>query len=131
MFQWQDFRQVADELMMHYDESHIRCAISRHYYSLFGSTRQYLINDKNLYEFNSRKNIHERIYRELINSNDSTEYELGEIIGFLRKMRNHADYDLGDDCLSYFEENLEKILEDVETAFNSLNSLKVNPPYIV
>lgn len=131
MFEWEDYRKIANELLMHDDEAYIRCAISRHYYSIFGSTRQYLINDKHQHEFKNGRNIHERIYKELINSNDLNEFELGEIIGFLRKMRNHADYDIDEDCLVYFKENLDKINDDIEIAFLSLNFLKQNPPYNV
>ncbi|WP_406535065.1 hypothetical protein [Methanobrevibacter sp.] len=129
MFQWEDFRDVAEELLAHSGEAYTRCAISRQYYSLFGSIREYLINVMHKYQFKERNDIHERIYKELIASNNSNEYEIGEIIGFLRKMRNHADYDSDLECQMYFEENLDKMLEDLEIAFNSLNFLKENPPY--
>lgn len=48
MFQWKDFKTVGDELMINSQEAYIRCATSRYYYSIFGSTREYLINIINI-----------------------------------------------------------------------------------
>lgn len=129
MFQWQDFRHIADELMHKPDEAYLRCTASRNYYSLFGSTREYLINVLHKHEFESRKNIHQKVYDELIHSDDLNEISLAECLNYLRRVRNHADYDMMNDSPLYFEKNLDKVVENVNEGFDLLNVLKNNPPF--
>lgn len=129
MFQWQDFRHIADELMLKPDEAYLRCTASRNYYSLFGSTREYLINVLHKQEFESRKNIHQKVYDELIHSDDLNEISLAECLNYLRRVRNHADYDMMNDSPLYFEKNLDKVVENVNEGFDLLNVLKNNPPF--
>ena len=89
MFQWKDFKTVGDELMINSQEAYIRCATSRYYYySIFGSTREYLINIMNKYQFRNGKDIHKRVYDELIKSKDPNEVNLAECLKFLREVRN-------------------------------------------
>ena len=132
MFQWKDYRLIADELLMQEGEAYVRCAISRYYYSIFGSTRQYLIEDMHKYKFaKDNGDVHWQIYDELTRSDDFNEIQLGECLGFLRVARNHADYDNLDDCHSYFEKNLEKVIGITDEAFEFLNVLKNNPPFVI
>ena len=44
IFQWEDFKEVADELIKNPQEAYVRSAMGRYYYSIFGSTRDYLVN---------------------------------------------------------------------------------------
>ena len=129
MFQWKDFKTVGDELMANSQEAYIRCATSRYYYSIFGSTREYLIDIMNKHQFCNGKDIHKREYDELINSNDLNEINLAKCLFFLREARNHADYDGINECHNYFKKNSEKIIDSTNKAFDSLNVLINNPPY--
>lgn len=126
MFQWKDFKTVGDELMANSQEAYIRCATSRYYYSIFGSTREYLIDIMNKHQFCNGKDIHKRVYDELIKSNDPNEVNLAE---FLREVRNRADYDRLNECNTFFKNNSDKIVDTTNDAFNSLNVLMNNPPY--
>ncbi|WP_406535401.1 hypothetical protein [Methanobrevibacter sp.] len=49
MFEWSDFCDVADELANNSKEAYIRSSIDRYYYSLFGSSREYLIKQREKY----------------------------------------------------------------------------------
>lgn len=92
MFQWKDYKKISDELLTHTQEAYIRCVASRYYYSIFGSTREYLIHVLNKYEFRDGNDIHKRVYDELIDSKDLNEIQLAKCLSYLRKVRNHADY---------------------------------------
>lgn len=129
MFQWKDFKTVGDELMANSQEAYIRCATSRYYYSIFGSTREYLIDIMNKHQFCNGKDIHKRVYDELIKSNDPIEVNLAECLKFLREVRNRADYDRLNECNTFFKNNSDKIVDTTNDAFDSLNVLMNNPPY--
>ena len=129
MFQWEEFHQIATELLSNQQEAYIRCAASRYYYSIFGCSREYLIDILHKYEFKDGNNIHKRVYEELIDSKDLNEINLAECLNFLRVIRNHADYDKLDECPDYFKRNSEKIIKRTNEAFESLNILRKNPPY--
>ena len=102
MFQWKDFKTVGDELMANSQGAYIRCATSRYYYSIFGSTREYLIDIMNKHQFCNGKDIHKRVSDELIKSNDPNEVNLAECLKFLREVRNRADYDRLNECNTFF-----------------------------
>lgn len=101
----------------------------RYYYSIFGCSREYLIDILHKYEFKDGNNIHKRVYGELIDSKDLNEINLAECLNFLRVIRNHAGYDKLDECPDYFKRNSEKIIKRTNEAFESLNILRKNPPY--
>ena len=123
MFQWKDFKTVGDELMINSQEAYIRCATSRYYYSIFGSTREYLINIMNKYQFRNGKDIHKRVYDELIKSKDPNEVNLAECLKFLREVGNRLI------MIDFFKNNSDKIVDTTNDAFDSLNVLMNNPPY--
>ena len=128
MFQWKDFKTVGDELMANSQGAYIRCATSRYYYSIFGSTREYLIDIMNKHQFCNGKDIHKRVYDELINSNDLNEINLAKCLFFLREARNHADYDSRFDedfFLNFLDENEKKLIN----AYGALTFLKNNPGF--
>lgn len=129
MFQWEEFREIANELLNNSQEAYLRCATSRNYYAVFGSTREYLIDIMHKYELEDGNNIHKRVYDELIKSHDMNEVHLAKCLNFLRIARNHADYDKFDECPKYFEEKLDKIIKKTNDAFESLEALKNNPPF--
>lgn len=121
MFQWKDFKTVGDELMANSQEAYIRCATSRYYYSIFGSTREYLIDIMNKHQFCNGKDIHKRVSDELIKSNDPNGVNLAECLKFLREVRNRADYDRLNECNTFFKNNSDKIVDTTNDAFDSLN----------
>ena len=129
IFQWEDFKEVADELIKNPQEAYVRSAMGRYYYSIFGSTRDYLVNVMNKYEFDSKKDIHKKVYDELMNSHNSNEIHLAECLKFLREIRNNADYDKSDKNEEYFKKNSQKVIKATNDAFDSLNVLINNPPY--
>lgn len=125
----EDFKEVADELIKNPQEAYVRSAMGRYYYSIFGSTRDYLVNVMNKYEFDSKKDIHKKVYDELMNSHNSNEIHLAECLKFLREIRNNADYDKSDKNEEYFKKNSQKVIKATNDAFDSLNVLINNPPY--
>ena len=66
----------------------IRSAISRYYYSVFGSVRMYLVLFLNEFEFIDNFKVHSRICDRMSNSDDNTESEIGE--KNLVKVRNNS-----------------------------------------
>ena len=128
MFEWSDFCDVAEELAKNSNEAYIRSSIDRYYYSLFGSSREYLIKQKEKY-FLKRggRDIHQRVKDELVKSENLNENELGEILDKLREQRNKSSYDKKYNS-KYFEKNLNMIKKDIKIAFESLEYLKRNPP---
>lgn len=128
MFEWSDFSDVAEDLTKNPEETYIKSSIDRHHYSLFGSSREYLIKKRNKHYLKiGGRDIHQKVKEELLNSADLNENELGEILDELRKLRNKASYDK-EYGKEFFEEELSKSEKDIEIAFQSLNYLKNNPP---
>lgn len=129
MFEWSDFCGVADELAKNSNEAYIRSSIDRYYYSLFGSSREYLIKQREKY-FLKRggRDIHQRVKDELVKSENLNENELGETLDKLRKYRNQASYDKQKFRKDYFEKILNRVEFETKTGFQSLNYLKRNPP---
>ena len=76
MFEWSDFSDVADDLSKNPEEAYLRSSIDRQYYSLFGSSREYLIKkrNKNYLKIGGR-DIHQKVRDELLNSKDLNENE--------------------------------------------------------
>ena len=128
MFEWSDFSDVADELAKNSKEAYIRSSIDRYYYSLFGSSREYLIKQREKYFLKKGgRNIHQRVKDELIKSDNLNENEIGELLDELREQRNKSSYDKKYNN-KYFEKNLNTIQKDIKLAFESLEYLKRNPP---
>ena len=76
IFDWLDFKKVADELAKSTDEAFIRSAITRYYYAIFSAIREYLIYVKEQYQFISGVNVHKRIWKFLVASDDYNENEI-------------------------------------------------------
>lgn len=60
-------------------------------------------------------------------SKNSNENEIGEFLGKLRNIRNHADYDKDFEYCEY----LPKIQEKTEMTKNSINYLRSNPEMVI
>ena len=128
MFDFSKFSKVGDILSTYTEESFIRSAIGRYYYSIFCSARQYLVETKNKQYFLKRKNIHKEVCAELLKSNDLTENEIGVILEQLREIRNQADYDWLTRDYEYYEKSLIQAQNESEKALESLEALKKSPP---
>lgn len=46
MYNFEEFYKIGKELSQREDEAHLRSAINRDYYSLFGESRRYLVEVK-------------------------------------------------------------------------------------
>lgn len=130
IFDWLDFKQVADELSKNEAEAFIRSAITRYYYAIFSAIREYLISIKHQYQFIDNRDIHKRIWRFLIKSKNLNEREIGEFLGNWRYVRNYADYDKKHDEI-YFVEKLNEILGDIDNVVSSILYLRNNPSRVI
>lgn len=127
-FNWKEYSNVADKLSESKDnEAFLRAAISRYYYSVFGSARYYLVEKKSETRFLKRHRIHTMVYEELKKSTDDNEAELGELLQTLSEIRKLADYDWENTGLSHFQKQLPIVQAKVEKAFEDINALNSYP----
>lgn len=124
MFDWIELKEIGDYLSSNSKESYIRFSINRYYYAIFCAARDYLIHSKKEHNFENRKDIHKQVCKRMLYSKNNNEIDIGLSLKFLRKMRNHADYDSEDEYQNYFKDNMDKIKEKTENATESLNYLK-------
>lgn len=68
IFDWLEFKDIADELSQNLKESYIRSAIIMYYYAIFSAIREYLINIRKQYQFINNYNVHERTWKFLLDS---------------------------------------------------------------
>ena len=129
MFDFSKFNDVGDYLSKIDSEENNRSAISRYYYSVFGSVRMYLVLIMQEFEFTNNHDVHSRICDRMIDSKDNTESEIGEILDDLREIRNYADYDWENYDSIYFEKILIKARKNSKSAIEQLNALENYPPY--
>ena len=131
MYDFGKVHDVANYLAKMDGEEYNRSAISRYYYSLFGSVRLYLIFVLNETNFAKGKDVHTRVCNRLIDSSDSTEISIGKILDKLRNLRNLADYDWYQEDSLFFEENVHIACEESQKGLKQLDALKKSPPYKV
>ena len=62
IFDWLEFKEIADELSNNLKEANARAAIILYYYSIFSAVRDYLIYFKHQYQFKNNYKIHVLIY---------------------------------------------------------------------
>lgn len=128
MFDFSNYFDVGEYLVLINNEGNIRSGISRYYYSGFGYARLYLINTLNEYEFVSGYEIHRKVCERLMNSKNPTEASIGEKLNELRIIRNDADYDwnLG---IDYFNRKLASVQKKCLEIIEQIDSLKNSPPF--
>ena len=124
MYNFKEFYDIAEELNQTDDESHIRSAINRNYYSLFGESRKYLVEVKGKTYLTTKRGIHGKVCGTLMNSKDPTEKYIGQILLNLIEIRGFADYDWKEKDSNYFKAIQPKVKEDVEKGLESLEYLK-------
>lgn len=126
IFDWLEFKEIADKLSKNLEESYIRAAIIMYYYAIFSAIREYLINIKGQYQFLNNFKVHERVWKFLVLTNDYNENEVGEFLSNTRAIRNSANYDKENDYY-YFIDKLAEIHGDIENVVNSIIYLRNNP----
>jgi len=96
-FDWKDYLLFAQEMCGKSNggnacqETKMRCAISRAYYSAFCNARNFL--NENGVKIPDDANIHNAVKREFSDSKDKLYKEIGVNLDRLRLSRNKADYD--------------------------------------
>ena len=124
MYNFEEFYDVWEELSNTKDEAHIRSAINRDYYALFGESRKYLIEVRKKKYLKTKIGIHTKVCNALRYSNDSTEKYIGDILFNLMEIRGFADYDWKEKDYNYFKKVFPKLKEDVKKGLESLKYLK-------
>lgn len=123
MFDFEKFHNIGEELYKTDDEAHIRSALNRDYYSLFGESRKYLVEVRKKKYLKSKKGIHTKVCNALRNSKDPTENYIGDILNYLKNVRGFADYDWDKKDKSYFKNILNQSPKDVSDGLESLEYL--------
>lgn len=124
MYDFEEFFHIGEELSEKSDESHIRSAINRDYYALFGELRRYLVEIKGKKHLKTKKGIHGKVCNALIQSKDPTEKYIGDILLNLIEIRGFADYDWKEKDFKYFKKVFPQLKEDVKKGLESLEYLK-------
>lgn len=123
MYDFEEFYNIGEELSKIDDEAHIRSAINRDYYALFGESRKYLVEVKGKKYLKTKIGIHTKVCDTLRNSKDPTEKYIGGILLYLKKARGFADYDWNKKDMHYFEKILIQSRKDVPEGLDSLKYL--------
>ncbi len=110
-FDWNTFKDLAEELRLRDDEASKRSAISRLYYSIFHQAKNYLI-DKEDYNYSENKEPHAQVWNEFIRKG-KTYKSIGENGKRLRNYRNDADY----------KDEVLRLEEVLETSFRTANNV--------
>jgi len=110
MYDFEEFYQIGEELPQIEDEAHIRSAINRDYYSLFGESRRYLVEVKGKKYLETKIEIHTKFCDTLRYSDDLTEKYIGDTLFSLIEIRGFADYDWKEQDFKYFKKLLPKII---------------------
>ena len=124
MYDFKEFFDIGKDLSKMDDEAHIRSAINRNYYALFGESRKYLVEIIKKKYLKTKNGIHGKVCNTLMYSNDLTENYLGNILFNLIEIRGFADYDWKDKDYNYFKKVLPGIKEDVKKGLESIEYLK-------
>ncbi len=110
-FDWNTFKDLAEELRLRDDEASKRSAISRLYYSIFHQAKNFLIDNENYY-YSENKEPHAQVWSEFIRKG-KTYKSIGENGKRLRNYRNDADY----------KNEIVRIDEVLETSFRTANNV--------
>lgn len=124
MYEFEEFFDIGEELSLSNDEAHVRSAINRDYYALFGESRKYLVEIRKKEYLKTKIGIHTKVCNALRYSNDSTEKYIGDILFNLIEIRGFADYDWKEKDFNYFKKVFPKIKADVQKGLESLEFLK-------
>lgn len=117
MFDWNEFKILAEKLKDEKDEASQRTSVSRLYYSIYWKARNQIESRGYIYDRN--KSSHKQIWDEYLNKNDSDNQDIGKKGKELHKYRIQADYynhirrlkDLVEDSFEVAEEILETLIK--------------------
>lgn len=123
MYDFKEFYNIGEELSRSNDEAHIRSAINREYYALFGESRKYLVEVRGKKYLKTKKGIHKKVCDTLRFSKDTTEKYIGNILYNLKKVRGFADYDWDEKDTKYFKKMLIQTQKEVPNGLTSLEYL--------
>lgn len=123
MYDFKEFYGIGEELSQTNDEAHIRSAINRDYYALFGESRKYLVEVRGKKYLTTRNGVHTKVCNALRFSKDPSEKYVGDILFNLKKVRGHADYDWNEKNIDYFKKSLFQTRNDVQNGLESLEYL--------
>ena len=123
MYNFEEFYQIGEELSQQNDEAHIRSAINRDYYALFGESRKYLVEIRGKKYLTTKNGIPTKVCNALMFSKDSTEKYVGNILFNLKKARGYADYDWNKKDIIYFRKMLTQSRKEVPNGLTSLKYL--------
>jgi uncharacterized protein (UPF0332 family) len=95
-FDWSDYLNLAHKLIAStsehgMQEAALRCAISRSYYAVFCTSRNYL-RDIDREENLDTYEVHKIVSEIFMHSSNTNKKRIGENLKRLRGMRNKADY---------------------------------------
>lgn len=109
MYDFEEFYAIGEELSQTDDEAHVRSAINRDYYALFGESRKYLVEVRGKKYLTTKIGIHTKVSNALINSDDSTEKYVGKLLQKSKKRKEFADYDWKEYDYEYYKQSLSKV----------------------
>lgn len=89
-FNWKEFQDVGDDLKKTPREAYQRSAVGRYYYSCYSPVKEYF--ETVIRTLRPDENSHQAIIKDLHNSNNDKEKDLGDYLSKLRRYRNNADY---------------------------------------
>jgi uncharacterized protein (UPF0332 family) len=90
MFDWNDFKVLAEELKQKDDEASKRTAVSRIYYATYWQARGYLEDEG--FSLRSYEGSHVQIWNEFKRKSGLTAKAIGRFGGELHRFRVDADY---------------------------------------
>lgn len=123
MYDFKEFYDVGEELAQTGDEAHIRSAINRDYYALFGESRKYLVEVRKKKYLTTKKGIHGKVCNTLLASSDPTEKYLGKMLFKLIPIRGQVDYDWKNYNFEDIKNAFPQIQNEVKKGLESLEYL--------
>ena len=113
-FDWNTYKDLAEELRQRGDEASKRSAVSRLYYSIYWSARIFLEENQG-YLYSEYKEPHSQIWHEFIRQGKIFK-NIGENGKRLRNKRNSADYD----------QDIPRLDDDLEISFRWANQIFID-----
>jgi uncharacterized protein (UPF0332 family) len=92
MFNWDNFRILAEDLKQKEDEASQRTSISRLYYAVYWNARNFLEKDGFQVRDNAGKGVHEQVWGEFNRREGTTNKAIYRNGDELKKNRVKADY---------------------------------------
>ncbi len=105
MFDWNEFKKLAEKLKDENDEASQRTAISRLYYAIYWKARIQIVSKG--YRYDRYKSSHKQIWNEYLSKSDLDNQDIGKKGKELHEKRIKADY----------EDEIRKLDDLVEDSF--------------